>query len=97
MDKVNRKIKGPQMRKPGIAAVDKPKNFSKTLRRLIKYIGSYNKAILVVVVVLILSTILSVRSPKILGKATTELGNNVIQKMTYSQIKIAMEKLPNIL
>ncbi|MDO4283287.1 MAG: ABC transporter ATP-binding protein [Clostridia bacterium] len=73
---------------------DKPKNFSKTLKRLIRYIGTYNKAILLVVVVLILSTILSVRSPKILGKATTELGNNVIQKMTYSQIKLAMQKMP---
>ena len=87
MDKVNRKIKGPQIRKGGMSNLDKPKNFSKTLRRLIKYIGDYNKAILIVVIVLILSTILSVMSPKILGRATTELGNNVIQKMTYSQIR----------
>lgn len=94
MDKDNKKIKGPRMGKGGMSNLDKPKNFSKTLKRLIKYIGSYNKAILVVVIVLILSTILSVRSPKILGKATTELGNNVIQKMTYSQIRLSLDKMP---
>lgn len=94
MDKDNKKIKGPHMGKGGMSNLDKPKNFSKTLKRLIKYIGSYNKAILVVVVVLIFSTILSVRSPKILGKATTELGNNVIQKMTYSQIRLSLDKMP---
>ncbi len=93
MEKNSKKVKGPHMGKGGMS-LDKPKNFSKTLRRLIKYIGDYNKAILVVVIVLILSTILSVRSPKILGKATTELGNNVIQKMTYSQIKLSLDKMP---
>lgn len=93
MEKNSKEVKGPHMGKGGMS-LDKPKNFSKTLRRLIKYIGDYNKAILVVVIVLILSTILSVRSPKILGKATTELGNNVIQKMTYSQIKLSLDKMP---
>lgn len=95
MGENNKRIKGPQMGKGGIGVADKPKNFSKTLNRLIKYIGGYNKAIVVVVIVLILSTILSVRSPKILGKATTELGNNVIQKMTYSQIKASMQNIPD--
>ena len=59
---------------------DKPKNFKGSLKRLVKYIGRYNKAIIVVCLVLILSTILSVVSPKILGRATTELSNNIIAR-----------------
>ncbi len=74
---------------------DKPKDFSGTLRRLIKYIGKYNKAILTVIIVLILATILSVLSPKVLGKATTELGNNVIQKLAYNQISQMIEQVPD--
>lgn len=86
---------GPMGKGPGFAGVaDKPKDFSKTLKRLIKYIGKYNKVILLVVFVLICSTILSTLSPKVLGKATTELGNNVIQKVGYSQIQGYLANLP---
>ena len=70
------------------------KNKIKFLKRLIKYIGKYNKVILLVVFVLICSTILSTLSPKVLGKATTELGNNVIQKVGYSQIQGYLANLP---
>lgn len=86
---------GPRMGPKMHGNIDKPKEFSKTLKRLIRYIGKYNKAILLVIIVLLVATILSTMSPKISGKATTELGNNVIQKMTYSQIKQAMTKLPD--
>lgn len=87
------KKQGP-MGRPGIAPTEKAKDFSKTLKRLIKYIGRYNKAIILVIIVLIISTILSTLSPKILGKATTELGNNVIQKVAYSQIQELKNNLP---
>ncbi|MDD3304317.1 MAG: ABC transporter ATP-binding protein [Clostridia bacterium] len=73
---------------------DKPKEFSKTLKRLIRYIGKYNKVIILVIVVLIFSTVLSTLSPKVLGKATTELGNNVIQKVAYSQMKGYLAAIP---
>ncbi len=91
--KLDKKAHGP-MGKPGIAPTEKAKDFSKTLKRLIKYIGKYNKAIIVVVIVLVCSTILSTLSPKVLGKATTELGNNVIQKVVYSQIQEMKKSLP---
>ena len=52
----NRKNK-PHFGPRGMGVADKPKDFSKTLKRLIKYIGGYNKSIIVVVVVLIISTI----------------------------------------
>lgn len=95
-NKENKKVKvgpmgGPNLR-GGVA--DKPKDFSGTLKRLIKYIGKYNVQLVSVIIVLILGVILSVVSPKILGKATTELGNNIMQKMIYTQIHEMVEKLP---
>lgn len=92
--KVMKKAHTGPMGKPGIAPTERAKDFSKTLKRLIKYIGKYNKAIILVVIVLIFSTVLSTLSPKVLGKATTELGNNVIQKVVYSQIQEMKKSLP---
>lgn len=86
---------GPMGGGPGMhGPAEKPKDFSKTLKRLIRYIGKYNKAIMVVIVVLIISTVLSTLSPKVLGKATTELGNNIMQKMIYSQMQGMLDQLP---
>ena len=96
--KVASKVPGPMGGGPrggGMKApIEKPKEFFKTLKRLIRYIGKYNKAIVLVTMALILSTILSTLSPKILGKATTELGNNVVQKVAYSQIQEMLKQLP---
>lgn len=82
---------GPGM---GRGPVEKPKDFKKTLRRLIGYIGKYNKLIIMVCLILITGTVLSVVSPKILGKATTELANNVIDKIVYTKINTMKDKLP---
>ncbi len=79
----------------GMGPTDKAKDFSGTLKRLIKYIGKYNLAILSVIIVLTISTILSVMSPKILGKATTELGNNIMKKMVYTQMNTMMNQVPD--
>lgn len=84
---------GPRGPVPG-APADKAKDFSGTLKRLIRYIGKYNVAMATVLIVLVLGTILSVMSPKILGNATTEMGNNIMQKMVYSQVNEMMSKLP---
>lgn len=76
--------------------VDKAKDFKGSLKRLIKYIGGYKGAIAVVFVVLLIETVLSVLSPKILGKATTELGNNVIEKVVYKTVTETIDKLPEV-
>lgn len=78
----------------GFSPADKAKDFKGTFKRLIKYIGKYNKAIVVVLLVLILGTILSVVAPKILGRATTELGNNIMQKMIYTNMQEMLAKMP---
>ncbi|MEG0872613.1 MAG: ABC transporter ATP-binding protein [Clostridia bacterium] len=84
------KMGGPKMKGPA----DKPKDFKGTFKRLIKYIGKYNVAIIIVFCVLALGTVLSVVSPKVLGRATTKLGENVMQKMVYTQMHTALDKLP---
>ena len=78
----------------GIGTTEKPKNFKGTFKRLINYIGKYNKAIIAILLILALGTVLSVVSPKILGKATTELGNNIMQKMVYNNIHDILSKVP---
>ncbi|MDD2376316.1 MAG: ABC transporter ATP-binding protein [Clostridia bacterium] len=78
----------------GMAPADKPKDFKGTFKRLIKYMGKYSKAVIAILFILVLGTILSVVSPKILGKATTELGNNIMQKIVYNNIQGMLEKMP---
>ena len=77
-----------------MGATDKPKDFKGTFKRLINYIGKYNKSIIAILIILALGTVLSVVSPKILGKATTELGNNIMQKMVYININDMLAKVP---
>lgn len=78
----------------GMAPVEKAKDFKGSLKRLIKYIGNYNKLIIIVALILISSSALSVVSPKILGKATTELGNNIMQRAIYEKIQEVLNNVP---
>ena len=57
---------------PG-APVEKPKDFRGTIGKLLGYIGSYKFAVLLACVFAAVSTVFSVRAPKVLGNATTEL------------------------
>lgn len=70
------------------------KDFKGTLKRLVRYIDKYNLAIIIVISMLVISTVFSVMSPKILGKATTELGNNIMQKMVYTQLNSVINEMP---
>lgn len=53
--------------------VSKPKNFKKTLARLLKYLGEYKISILIVLIFAVASTVLSILGPMMLGKATDNL------------------------
>lgn len=63
----------PGMMMPG----DKPKNFGRTLRRLLSYLKPHRLQLTGVLVAAILSTVFSIISPRILGMATDELFNSV--------------------
>ncbi len=78
-----------QMKKPGGFGprgslgmpVEKPKNFRKTLRRLIKYLSPYKINLIIIFSMAVLSTLFSILSPKIMGKATTKLFEGFILKV----------------
>lgn len=61
---------------------EKAKDFNGTLKRLLKSLGKYKVWITIVVVLAIASTIFGIISPKILGKATTEIFNGLVSKIS---------------
>ena len=59
----------------------KPKNFTTSLKKLIKSLFPYKKGIIIVFIFSILSTLFTIVGPKVLGNATTELYNGVVKKL----------------
>lgn len=66
----------------GRGPVAKAKNFKGTMRTLLKYLGEYKFSIFLVIIFAIGSTVFSIIGPKILGKATTEIFNGLISKIS---------------
>lgn len=62
---------------------EKAKNFKGTMKRLIKYLEPNKINLIVVFITAILSTIFSIVSPKIMGKATTKLFEGLMNKYMY--------------
>lgn len=61
--------------------VQKAKNFKGTLNRLLHYLKPHRYALLMVLLAAILSTVFSIVSPKIMGKATTKIFEGVMLKL----------------
>lgn len=61
--------------------VPKAKNFKGTLKRLITYLKPYKGQLLAVFITAIISTVFSIVSPKIMGKATTKLFEGLMMKL----------------
>ncbi|MCR5387926.1 MAG: ABC transporter ATP-binding protein/permease [Lachnospiraceae bacterium] len=61
---------------------EKAKNFGKTVKSLLNYMGRFKIALFVVLVFSIASTLFNVIGPKILGNATTELFEGVVAKLS---------------
>lgn len=67
---------------PGMAMpVEKAKDFKGTLKRLVQYLKPHRLYLLAVLVMAILSTLFSVYSPKVMGKATTKLFEGIVAKI----------------
>jgi len=74
---------GPMRRAGSKAPVQKAKNFKSTTRKLTKqYLSKYKFALLIVFIFAIGSAIFSIVGPKILGNATTEIFNGLIDKLS---------------
>lgn len=61
--------------------VEKPKDFKGTFKRLLIYLKPYRMRFLFVILFAILSTVFTIVSPKILGRATTKLFSGAMQKL----------------
>lgn len=61
---------------------EKAKDFKGTLKKIIKYLKTYKLSIFFVIIFAIASTVFPIYGPKILGKATTEIFNGIVSKIT---------------
>lgn len=77
----NRPRRGPMGHGPG-APVEKAKDFKGTIGKILAYMGSYKPALIVVLIFAIASTVFNVIGPKILSRATTELFNGLMSKLS---------------
>lgn len=79
----NNQKKGARMGGHGpMNPAEKAKDFKGTLKKIIKYLKTYKLSIFFVIIFAIASTIFSIYGPKILGKATTEIFNGIVSKIT---------------
>lgn len=65
----------------GMGPGEKAKDFKGSFKKLFAYIGRYKIGIFAVMIFAIIATILSVVSPKIMGKATTALAEGLMGKI----------------
>ena len=66
----------------GVAPTEKAKDFKETMKKLIRYMASFKIQIFFVAVFAICGTIFNIAGPKILGKATTEIFNGLVSKVS---------------
>lgn len=70
----------------GIGLIEKPKNFSETIKKLISYMRPFWIAIIFVFVFAIASTIFAIVSPKILGNMTNQIVGDYMNMQLYDRI-----------
>ena len=86
--------RGPMGHGRGMMPGEKAKDFKGTMKKLMSYLGKYTYAIIAVFIFAIGSVAFSVIGPKVLGKATTEIFNGLIGKISggdgidFDKIKI---------
>ena len=67
-----------------MVVTEKAKDFKGTMKKLIDYLKPYRIPMILVFILAIGSTAFSIVGPKLLGKATTEIFNGLISKVTNS-------------
>ena len=75
---------------------EKAKDFKGTIRKLIRYMGNYRYALIAVIIFAVGGTIFNIIGPKILSRATTELFNGLMAKVSQTG-GINFEKIGQIL
>ncbi len=67
---------------PGMMPGEKAKDFKGSVGRLLNYMGKYKIALVFVVIFAICGTAFNIVGPKILSKATTEIFNGLVSKLS---------------
>lgn len=81
---------------PGAALgrpVEKAKDFKGTVKRLISYLRPHTLKLIIVLVFAVVSTIFTIRSPKIMGDATNQLTDGFIAKSTVNAVSDIQKKV----
>lgn len=88
----------PMRRGPGGRGMtgEKAKDFRGTVRKLLKYIGSYRLGVIAVLIFAIGSTVFNITGPKILSKAITVLYEGLVSKLSGTG-EIAFDRVGQIL
>jgi ATP-binding cassette subfamily B multidrug efflux pump len=96
---------GPRRRGPGLGPGggpgrmlgEKPKDFKAAMKKLVGYLGDYKALILVVLIFAALSSVFSIASPKILGKAINRLFDGVLKQIAGTGNGIDFKYIGNII
>ena len=80
----------------GMRGGEKAKDFSGSMKKIFHYMGKYKVRIVLVMIAAMAGTIFNIVGPKILGKATTELYNGLVAKISGTG-GINFEKIAQIL
>lgn len=76
---------------------EKPKNFKKSMKKLLQYMGKYKIRIILVILFAIFSTVFNILGPKILGNATTILAEGLMSSFTGTGSGIDFAGIGNIM
>ena len=89
--------RGPMGHGRGMMPGEKAKDFKGTMKTLASYLAKYKLSIIIVFIFAIGSVTFSVIGPKILGKATTEIFNGLVSKVSGSGKGIDFDAIKKIL
>lgn len=76
---------------------EKPRDFKKTLKKFIQYIGKYKAQVIVVMIFAVASTAFAIVGPKIIGRATTKLFEGVMGNISGTGSGIDFKYIGNII
>ena len=74
--------RGPMGHGRGMAGGEKAKDFGGTLKKLFRYMEKYKIRFLIMIIFAMAGTVFNIAGPKILGRATTELFNGLVAKVS---------------
>lgn len=97
MSETKRPARGPMGGGPGMRGRgEKAKDFKGSMKKIFQYMEKYKYRFLIMIVCAIAGTVFNIIGPKILGKATTELFNGLVAKISGTG-SINFEKITQIL